>query len=121
MSRIKKHFTSYRYAFRGIWLAFRYEPNMLFHLLAAIAVLVVNYLLDISRIDWLITIILIGLCWTAEIFNTAIEKLADRVTKDHDPSIGKVKDLSAGAVLVVCIAAVICAIVIYWPYLSVDL
>lgn len=117
MSRINKHFTSYRYAFRGIWFAFRHEPNMLFHSLAAIAVLAINYVLDVSRTDWLFTLMLVGLCWTAEIFNTAIEKLADRITKDHDPLIGKVKDLSAGAVLIICITAVVCAIIIYLPYL----
>ena len=53
----------------------------------------------------------------AEIFNTAIEKLADWVTKEQDPLIGQVKDLSAGAVLVICFFAVVCAVIIYLPYL----
>lgn len=114
---IKKHLASYKYALSGIWFAFRYEPNMAIHLIAAVAVLIVNYVLTISRADWLITLILIGVVWMAEIFNTAIEKLADRVTKDRDPIIGQVKDLAAGAVLVICIVAVICAFIIYYPYL----
>ena len=33
-----------------------------------------------------------------ELLNTAIEKLADRVTLDHDPVIGKVKDMGSAAV-----------------------
>ena len=113
---IKKHLLSYRYAWRGIWLAFRYEPNMIFHLIGALMVILVNYLLDISKTDWLITILLIGVVWMSEIFNTAIEKLADRVTKDHDPLIGQAKDLAAGAVLVICIIAVVCAGIVYYPY-----
>src|ERR1700761_8794508 len=117
MSRIREHLTSYRYSVRGIWLAFRYERVMLFHLAAAITVVVVNILLKVSQNDWLITLILIGLAWMAEIFNTAIEKLADRVTKEQDPLIGQVKDLASGAVLVICVFAVICAAVIYVPYL----
>jgi diacylglycerol kinase len=115
---IKKHLASYQYAIRGIWLAFRYERNMVFHLVAAVAVLIVNYLLEISRIEWLMTLMLIGMVWTAEIFNTAIEKLADRVTQDRDPMIGQAKDLAAGAVLILCLAAVVCALIIYYPYLS---
>jgi len=114
---ITKHLTSYRYAIRGIWLAFRHEANMMFHLAAAIAVVVVNCLLPISKTEWLITLILVGLAWAAEIFNTAIEKLADRVCKNQDALIGQVKDLASGAVLVICLFVVICAGIIYIPYL----
>lgn len=117
MNRVRKHFKSYRYAVRGIWLAFRHEPNMLFHLAAAVAVLSTNSLLGVSRTEWLVTLILIGIVWTAEIFNTAIEKLADRVTLDHDPVIGQVKDLASGAVAIISLAAVVCAVIIYFPYL----
>ncbi|MBT1697358.1 diacylglycerol kinase family protein [Fulvivirgaceae bacterium PWU4] len=115
---IRKHLASYRYAMRGISLAFRYERNMVFHLVAAVAVLIVNCLLAVSRTEWLITLMLIGIVWMAEIFNTAIEKLADRVTENPDPMIGQAKDLAAGAVLIICIAAVVCALIIYCPYLS---
>jgi diacylglycerol kinase len=114
---IRKHLLSYQYALRGIWLAFRYETNMIFHVLGAVAVLITNAFLDVSKTEWLITLMLIGIVWMAEIFNTAIEKLADRVTKDRDPLIGQAKDLAAGAVLIICIAAVVCAGAIYLPYL----
>ena len=33
-----------------------------------------------------------------ELLNTAIEKLADRLTTDHDPQIGRVKDMGSAAV-----------------------
>ena len=114
---IKKHLDSYRYAFRGIGLAFRSENNMIIHLAAAVSVVAVNYVLHVTTTEWLITLILIGLAWMSEIFNTAIEKLADRVTKDQDPLIAQTKDLAAGSVLVICLIAVVCACVIYLPYL----
>lgn len=114
---IKKHINSYKYALRGIWLAFRYETNMALHLAGAIAVVLVNYALQVSRTDWIITLMLIGVVWMAEIFNTAIEKLGDRVTKEHDPLIALAKDLAAGAVLIICIIAAISGVIIYYPYL----
>jgi diacylglycerol kinase len=114
---MKRHLNSYQYAIRGIRMAFRYEHNMIFHLAAAIAVMIVNSLLKINQTEWLITLILIGLAWMTEIFNTAIEKLADRVTKEQDPLIGQVKDLASGAVLIICCFAVLCAVIIYLPYL----
>jgi len=115
---IKKHLDSYRFAFRGIAFAFQAEKNMIIHLIAALAVIAVNYLLGISRVEWLITLVLIGVVCAAEVFNTAIEKLADRVTREQDSMIGQVKDIASGAVLIVCIAAAVCGAVIYWPYLG---
>jgi diacylglycerol kinase len=116
MNSIRKHFASYRYAFHGIRLAFYHEHNMRIHVVAGLAVVLVNYLLEISRTDWLVTLMLIGLVCMAEVFNTAIEKLSDRVTKEHDPLIGQVKDMAAGAVTIICFFAVACALIIYWPY-----
>ena len=114
---LKKHLTGYRYAFRGIGFAFRYENNMRFHFAAALMVILLNYLLPVTITEWLITLMLIGMAWGAEIFNTAIEKLADHVSPEHNTLIGQVKDLSAGAVLVICLFAAICGGVIYLPYI----
>lgn len=116
MNIFRKHLISYKFAFRGIWMAFRYERNMLFHLLAAVVVIVLNVSLAVTKTDWLFTLILIGLAWAAEIVNTAIERLADHVSPDHHPLIGSVKDLAAGAVLVICITAAVCGVIIYWGY-----
>jgi len=117
MNRIKKHLASYRYSLNGIWLAFRHEPNMIFHFAAAVIVISINSLFNVTKTEWLITLMLVGLAWTAEIFNTAIEKLADRISMEQDPLIGEVKDLASGAVLVICAFAVICAAIIYFPYI----
>jgi diacylglycerol kinase (ATP) len=40
-----------------------------------------------------------------ELLNTAIEKLADRVTREHDPAIKRVKDMGSAAILLSLIAA----------------
>ena len=37
------------------------------------------------------------LLMAVELLNTAIEKLADRLTTDHDPQIGQVKDMGSAA------------------------
>ena len=118
MDRIKKHLSSYQYSLKGIYLAFKFENNMMFHFIAAIVVIILNVILKINKVEWLITLILIGLAWMAEIFNSAIEKLADRVTKEQDLLIANAKDLASGAVLMICFFAVICAIIIYLPYIS---
>jgi len=42
---------------------------------------------------------------TVELLNTAIEKLADRLTMDHDKQIGRVKDMGSAAVAVAAVIA----------------
>ncbi len=50
-------------------------------------------------------IIVILLLLVVELLNTAIEKLSDRLTKDHDPQIGRVKDMGSAAVGVALLIA----------------
>lgn len=52
-----------------------------------------------------------------ELFNTAIEKLTDLVSPHYDENAGKVKDLAAGAVLVVSIAAIGLGLLLFLPHL----
>jgi diacylglycerol kinase len=111
------YYMSYVFAIRGIRIAIVQERQMLLHIAASMMVIVLNIILKLSKTDWIITLILIGLVLMAEIFNTAIEKMADRITKVHDPLIRDIKDLSAGAVLTMGIVAAITAMIIYYPYI----
>lgn len=54
-----------------------------------------------------------GMVIATELMNTAIEKLADLVQSEHDPKIGRVKDISAAAVLVVSITAAAAGVMLY--------
>ena len=47
------------------------------------------------RVELVATVVLV---LVVELLNTAIEKLADRLTMDHDPQIGRVKDMGSAAV-----------------------
>ncbi len=51
---------------------------------------------DIARRFALIGVILFTLI--VELLNTAIEKLSDRVTRDNDPAIKRIKDMGSAAV-----------------------
>ena len=47
------------------------------------------------RVELVATLVLV---LVVELLNTAIEKLADRLTREHDPQIGQVKDMGSAAV-----------------------
>lgn len=93
------------------------EPNLKFHILAAILILVLSFLLKISKQDFLIIILTIGFVIAIELTNTAIEAVVDQfVSKEHTGA-KLAKDISAGAVLVAALTAAIIGILIFLPYL----
>jgi diacylglycerol kinase (ATP) len=74
--------------------------------------IVCGAILGFSRTEWIVVVLCIGAVLGAEAFNTAIEKMCDHLHPQQHPEIGKVKDLAAGAVLLVSIAAAVCGVMI---------
>ncbi len=114
---ILKSFKSFRYAIRGIGKVIRYENNAKVHLMATIAVIVAGFYLRISFRDWCLLLFSIAIVWISEIINTAIEKLVDLASPSFNEKAGTVKDISAGAVLVASIFAVIIGMLVFRQYL----
>lgn len=107
---------SFSHAFNGIVQAFKTENNIKRHTLAAVLMIFAAILLDISTMEWIITILLIGFVVVAELLNTAIEYTVDMVCGDTYNELAKYsKDIAAGATLVAAITAVIAGLVIYLP------
>ena len=108
---------SFIFALRGIWLLLRTEINARIHLLATILVVFAGFLFNITPFEWAILVIFITMVWIAEGMNTAIEIISNRINPDYDDLIKKAKDVSAGAVLIAAIGAVIIGMIIFFPYL----
>lgn len=94
-------------AFRGIYLAVVYERSCWVHLAMTLATVVAAAILRASFTEWCILGGLVGMVWTAELLNTAIERLTEVVEPREDARIGAVLDISAGAVLFAAIVAAI--------------
>ena len=108
---------SFRYAFAGLRTMFATQTNFRIHAVVATLVIAASALLQVSRADWLwLTVAIVGV-WVVEAFNTALEFLADAVSKDHHPLIGKAKDCAAAAVLLAALGAVVIGLLVLGPYL----
>jgi diacylglycerol kinase (ATP) len=118
MIDVLKFFRSLQFALRGVIDLFRFENNAKIHLLAAVLAVGVGSWLGLSVMEWAMITTQIGLVMAAESFNTALEKLADRVTTERDPLIGAAKDLSAAAVLLVALMAIVVGLIIFLPKLD---
>jgi diacylglycerol kinase len=114
---LKKRLKSFTFAFNGLKGLWKNEHNLRIHIVTAILVIGLGYYFQISIPEWIAVILLIGLVFAAEIFNSAIEHLADFVMPNLDSRIGKIKDLSAAAVLVAAMAAFIIGLIIFLPKL----
>lgn len=114
---MKKHnfLDSFIYALHGFRDTFKSEYNFKVHLAAAIIALLLGFLLNISIGEWFCICLVICLVFAAELFNTAIESLADEVSSEVNPQIKKVKDAAAAAVLILSVFALICGVYIYVP------
>lgn len=113
---VKNRALSFRYAFEGIWTAFKDQPNLYIHLFAAILVICAGMYFKISKIEWLIITLTIGIVIGIEFTNTAIEEVVNSFTDEEHPSAKKAKDVAAGAVLVVAIMAASVGLIIFLPY-----
>ncbi len=111
----KKRLKSFQYAGNGIEYMFRREHNFRIHVVIALLVVIAGIWLSISTTEWLIIIICFGMVLAAETFNSSIEKLTDIASPEVNPEAGLVKDLAAGAVLILAIAAAIIGLIIFIP------
>ncbi len=109
---MKKFLKGFAYAGRGFVTAL-YERNFRFHLCAAAFVIFfASGFYELSRAEWAALLLTIGSVIALEAVNTAIEHLANEVTKEQNDNIRRCKDCAAAAVLISSVAAVAVGIAI---------
>lgn len=106
---------SIKYALTGISCCFKREPHFKVHATFAVGIIAAGFFFKIAAVEWLVIIICIGAVLTAELINTALEELCNIFYKEEHTGIKLVKDMSAGAVLIAAISAVVAGIVIFIP------
>ena len=117
VNKSKNVISSFKYAFQGMFSALKTEWNLKIHVTIMILVIIAGIVLKISKIEWIICIILFGLVIGGEMFNSAIETVVDIAMPDINPKAKFAKDAAAGAVLVLAIASAIIGFMIFGPKL----
>jgi diacylglycerol kinase (ATP) len=114
-SLVKNRLKGFYYALKGAILLLKTESSIQIQFFIALGVTTAGFWYGITPVEWMLQTLAIGLVMGVEGVNTAIEKLSDYVQPAHDPKIGFIKDISAGAVMIVSIAATIVGLMIYLP------
>jgi diacylglycerol kinase len=112
---LKKRLQAFGFAFSGIRQFASDGVHPRFQLLSATLAVVLGFWLRLSALEWVGLALVISGVLIAEMFNSALETLADTITLESHPGIKKAKDISAGAVLVAALAAVTFAGIIFAP------
>jgi diacylglycerol kinase len=106
---------SFRFAFKGLASLMKYEYNARIHLVAAIIAAIAGIVLRIDLSEWCFLVLVTGLVFLTELFNTSLEVLGDAVDSEWNERIKKAKDYSAGAVLISALISVIIGGIIFLP------
>lgn len=104
-------------AFTGVFLMLKSERNFQLEVVALLINIFLIFYLKLSTIDTVLIFIVSFGVLSAEIFNTAIEKICDIMQPEFDKRIGFIKDIAAGAVILMAILSVVVGILVYWKYL----
>lgn len=115
---VKRLTRSFKFAFGGLWAGIKSETNWTIGIAESIIVIAAGFFFQISKLDWIIIILLIGVVLYAELCNSAIELIVDSFTPEEHPKAKLAKDFSAGSVVILVIAAGIIGLIIFLPYIS---
>lgn len=112
---IRARGNSFRYAIAGLRDFFSRQHNALIHLLATVTVFLLAIVIPVSVAEMIALVVAMGFVWTSELLNTAIEQVMDFISEKQDDRIRYIKDLSAAAVLVAAITAMIVGCIVFIP------
>lgn len=111
----RKFIDSVKDCLNGLSFIMISEHNFKREIFLAILALLASYVLKVNKVEFIIILIVISLVIVCEIFNTAIEKVVDLYTRDYNEIAKVAKDVSAFAVLTMCIFAFAIGIIIFVP------
>src|SRR6478735_1972501 len=112
---MKKFIRSVGFALKGINYAFATQLNFRIQTFVALIAIAMGLYFNISASEWHWITLCIALVLMMELFNTGIEALVDLVSPGYNELAGRVKDVSAAAVLVVALFTIITGAIIFLP------
>ncbi|MFN3952400.1 MAG: diacylglycerol kinase family protein [Thermaurantimonas sp.] len=108
----RKH--AFQFAFYGIKELQR-ESHFKIHMIVTCIVIIFGAVFRLNVTEWAVVSICIGGVLTAEAMNSAIETICDLVMPSRHPLVKRIKDISAGAVLIAASAAALAGLFIFVP------
>jgi len=106
---------SISFALKGAYKLITTEHSIMIQFSIAILLAIAGFYFHISREEWMMQTLAVGLVLGIESLNTAVEKIADFIHPEFHERIGFIKDIAAGAVMFTAIASIVVGLLIYVP------
>ncbi|NLL42868.1 MAG: diacylglycerol kinase family protein [Firmicutes bacterium] len=110
-------YESVKDALKGIFHVLRTERNMRIHVACGLLVIALAKVLAVTRLEFAILLLVIGMMFVAELINTAFEEVVNLITEEYHPLAGLIKNIAAGAVLVAALVALCVGYIIFKDYI----
>ncbi|MYM61459.1 diacylglycerol kinase [Vibrio sp. OCN044] len=88
-----------RYSCQGLRSAFSNEPAFREEVVLSVIMIPTAVILDITQVERILLIATVILVLIAELFNSAIEAVVDRIGPEQHPLSGQAKDIGSAAVM----------------------
>ncbi|MEK7460302.1 MAG: diacylglycerol kinase family protein [Patescibacteria group bacterium] len=114
---MKKIIKSFQWALNGLRTVWQQEMNFRIEFIVSMIGILAGVFLRFASLEWIILVVCITAVLAAEVVNTAVENICDRIEPGHDILIGKIKDIMAGFVLLVILGASIVAVILFSSFI----
>ena len=115
---LRQWLKSANFAIEGILHGARTQRHLRYHFISAAAVLIVSYVLGVSRLEFILLSLAVILVLSAEMLNSAVEAVVDLLSPDYTEKARIAKDIAAGAVFITAFGAAVLGYVILFPYVK---
>lgn len=103
----------FRDAFLGVALGVRGQSSFRVHLVCAVLVIAAGVWLRVSRVEWCLLTLCIAAVLAAELFNSALERMAKAIDRRHNAELGAALDIASGAVLFTALGASVAGAIVF--------
>ncbi len=103
----------FRRAFWGIGVGTWGQSNCAVHITFAVLVMIAAAVLRVDLAEWGLLILCIAIVLVAEVFNSALERLAQAITRTENEDIAAALDIASGAVLVAALGAAVVGALVF--------
>jgi diacylglycerol kinase (ATP) len=100
---IKRIFKAFNCSMLGFKAAFIHESAFRQELLLCLVLLPISFVISESLTTWLALVCSLLFLLFAEVINSALEALADRISTEHHELLGRAKDLGSSGVFIAMI------------------
>lgn len=109
----KTWLSKFALAFQALWFAYRGQSSFYVHSVCALAAIAGGLFWQVARWEWCSLILSIGLVFTTEYLNSALEELAPAIDQQYNSQLKRALDISSAAVLCAALTSVAIALLIF--------